>query len=430
MPIMTLETGRKLGNVKDIIFDPVAGRLEALTIESNGFFGPKRWFLLTENIRSIGEDAIMVDTGRALRNSDNARREADIVDLNNTLAGKTVVTENGDILGSVSDVYIDADTGKALRYEVSGGAVSDVGSGRRVFPVPEALVVGPDALVVPDSVENEMQAQEPGGLTAAYRGTAEGARDVWDDIKEWWAGVTKSATDKEAEYALGKTAGSNVTDDAGNLIVAEGDEITERDVVRARVSDKVHQLALAAGWGATRKGYESARESVTKATQDQEAKYVLGKKSDRTIRDDQGNVIVFKNQTIDQEDIDQAKQAGKLGALTASVGAGGAKGAYQSVKGGVTGAGEEYGRRRLTTQQRDMAQGKVSAVDISDDEGNLLIAEGEMFTPMVLDKLENENRLDQIRLMPVMGPERAPGEIQVPRIELIVRAEDAHARRD
>ena len=71
-----------------------------------------------------------------------------------------------------------------------------------------------------------------------------------------------------------------------------------------------------------------------------------------------------------------------------------------------------------------MALGKVSAVDIRDDRGNTLIAEGEVFTPMIIEQLESEGRLDQIRLMPVMSPDRTPGEMQVPRIELLVRTED------
>ncbi len=437
MPIMTRETGRKLGNVKDIIFDPEAGKLEALTIETNGFFGPKRWLVLAPDIRSIGDDAIMVDNGRVLRNPFYARREADILDQNNTLTSKTVVTVSGNILGTVTDVFIDLDTGKALRYEVSGGAAADVSSGRRVFPVPDALVVGPDALVVPDSVEIQMQAQEPGGLAGAYKGTREQAQGFWDRVKDWWADVTKSADEKEAEYALGKIAGADVVDDQGNIIVREGEEITEREVVRARVSGKMHQLALAAGWGVTRRGYERAAGRISEAAQEQEAKFVLGKKADRTVRDDQGNVIVWKDEEIDQEVIDRAREAGKLGALTSAVTVAGAKGAfgrigeatrgaYESARGGVTGASEEYGRRRLTSQQREMAIGKVSATDIRDADGNLIIAEGEIFTPMILQRLEDEGRIDQIRLMPVMGPDRTPAEYQVPRIELVVRAEDTH----
>lgn len=442
MPVMTRETGRKLGNVKDIIFDPPAGRLAAVTIESAGFFGPRRRFLKMDDIRSIGEDAIMVDSDAVLRRPENEPNLRNTVDRGNTLTAKTIVTEDGNILGNVSDVHISPDSGEALRYEVSGGAVSDAQTGRSTFPVPNALVVGPDAIVVPDSVEQQMEAQAPGGLAGAYAGTKEGAADYWSRVKEWWHGVTQSAVDKEADYALGKVAGADVMDDQGNPIVRGGEEITEREVVRARVSGKVHQLALAAGWGVTRSGYESARERASAATQERAAAFVVGKKANETIRDDDGNVIVRKNAVIDQEDVDQARAAGKLSALTASVTAAGAKGvlgaigdktqsALQSGRGYVSGAAEQMGQNRLTAQQREIAVGKVSATDIRDDEGNVLVAEGEVFTPMALQALEDQGRLGQIRLMPVMGPERTAGQVsEVPRIELLVRAEDAHSHRD
>lgn len=435
MPVMTRETGRNLGNVKDIIFNPQSGMLVALALESSGFFSPHRWFLPTGEISSIGEDAIMVATGRALKKQEYARDLADTVERGVVLTGKTVVTEDGNILGNVVDVTIDPDTGKALRYIISGGAFSDVQTGRRAFPVPDALVVGADALVVPNSVERKMEAQEPGGLAGAYAGTKAGAESFWTRVQDWWSGVTRSAMDKETDFALGKTAGADVTDDMGNLIVGAGEEITEREVVRARVADKVHQLALAAGWGVTRGGYESAREKVAGAAEEQEARFVLGKKADKAVLDDQGNVIVAKGEEIDQADVDQAREAGKLGELTSSVTAAGAKGAfgaarrktgeaYESAREYVSGTREQVSRGRLSAQQRDMALGKVSAVDIRDDRGNTLIAEGEVFTPMIIEQLESEGRLDQIRLMPVMRPDRTPGEMQVPRIELLVRTED------
>ena len=451
MPVITRVTGKKIGNVKDVLFDPESGKLDAVTVESSGFFSRKRRFILMGDIRSLGEDAIMLEDTRALKKPDGAPKEQRIVDEGFPLMGKMVITEDGTNLGNVSDVIIDPDDGTARMYEVSGGTFHDVGTGRRVFPIPRALVVGRDALIVPNATKEEMEAQEPGGLEAAYKQTAAGTAGLWDDIKAWWSKTTgraASATaEREVSFALGKVAGSTVTDDMGNVIVDEGETITNVEVVRARASGKLHQLALAAGWGATKRGYESARGRVTEAARGHEEQFVLGKEVDRTIRDDDGQVIIWKGDVVTQDIVDRALETGKLEALTGSVAAGAARGAAQQVgdktkeyaergrefaSGTVEKAGEAReaaGERKLTAQQREMALGKVSATDIIDRESNEVIRAGEIFTPMILDHLEEEDLLDKIRLSPLMGPERisAGGEAPVPRIELVVcREEERH----
>jgi hypothetical protein len=238
---------------------------------------------------------------------------------------------------------------------------------------------------------------------------------------------------------LGKTAGSAVQDDYGNIIVAEGEEITDVTVTRARAAGKLHQLALAAGWGATRAGYETARERVTSATQERGEAYIVGKNVDRTIRDDEGTVIIWSGDTVTPEAAARARSAGKLGDMVRSVATSqlrsGSRQATQEAQGWLGSvreragaAGAEMGERRLTAEQREMASGKVAANDIVDKEGNIVIRAGEIFTPMMLSHLDEEGLLDQIHLKPVIEQDRAAGEGGAPCIELVVRAEDVHHR--
>lgn len=457
MPVITLETGKRLGRARDVLFDPASGKLDAITLEEPGFFGANRGFILAQDIRSMSKDAIMIDSARLVKRVRNAPSEQAIVSKGVPLIGKTVVTEEGTILGTLSDVLINPECGCAEEYEVSSGTLQDMQVGRRSFPVPKALVVGRDALVVPNYIEGEMREQPPGGLAGTYQETRAGALSAWDRVTLWWnrtRGQASTATqEREAEFALGKIAGSPVTDDMDNLIVDEGELITESTIVQARAAGKLHQLALSAGVGSTKRGYESARQRAMEAgrgalstVRGHEAEYSLGKVAGNTVRDDDGQLIVYKGDVITEDIIQQARISGKLEALAASAANAQAKGGIEAAgvrmreatqqamergqelaTGATSRAGaarESVSTQRLTNQQRQMALGQVSATDILDREGVVVIKEGEIFTPMILTHLEEEGLLGDIRLKPVMSAEHLPGEIEVPRIELVVRAEE------
>lgn len=444
-PVVAKDTGRKLGTVKDVIYDPNAKQLDAVTLESRGFVGPSRWFLLQSDIQSVGSDAVMVETAEVLHRPRTVPHQRQVVREGVTLIGKSVMSESGTLLGRISDVIIDPHTGKASRYEISGGALRDVQAGRRSFPVPQAMLVGHDALIVPDSVEQQMAAEEPGGLAGAYKGTAEGAAGYGSRIRQWWdrtsRGAAKATAERESQFALGKTAGSTVLDDYGNVIVDEGEQITDDTVRTAKASGKLHQLALAAGWGATRGGYEAARQRITRATEDREQAYVIGKEVDQTIYDEDGSVILWTGAVVTQETAAEARRAGKLHEVAQAVASSqmktGSRNASEEAQGWLntlkekTGAaGTEMSQRKLSSQQRSMAQGQVSAVEITDREGNIVIREGEIFTPMMLAHLEEEDLLNQIHLKPTAGPEHAAGQAGAPCIELIVKAEESHPREE
>lgn len=57
---------------------------------------------------------------------------------------------NGQQLGVVEDVYLDAKTGKkVIGYELTEGFISDLKEGRKWLPMPDSVKVGEDALIVP-----------------------------------------------------------------------------------------------------------------------------------------------------------------------------------------------------------------------------------------------------------------------------------------
>ncbi|RYG33978.1 hypothetical protein EON81_16780, partial [bacterium] len=312
MEVITLDNGEKKGTVHDVIYSAQQGRLLYLTVPVGGglFGGGKTLLLDAQNIRSIGNDAITVDSSLSL-----VEQERDVKKVaeesGDVIIGKKIMTEDGDNLGSVVDVLIDASDYKIVAYEVSGGIWSDLMRGQTDVPSSNVVSVGKDVIVVPNSVKADVE--RPSGGLLGFTSSAQ------EKIEE-----------KEADYALGKVSGSDVTFEDGMYLVRKGDRITEEHVRNAMLGGKIHALAAAAGfhqageaWDATKvKATELGEATKVKASelgekvQEKQGDLLIGRTAGRSVVDETGMTIVPEAKVIDQLDVDKARAAGKLNDLT------------------------------------------------------------------------------------------------------------------
>lgn len=102
-----------------------------------------------DQIISIGEDAVTVDTDSAIPILPSEQPFLSMVDGQYKFKGKPVMTTNGSELGMVEDVYFQEQLGKIVAYELSDGFFSDVTEGRKVLPLQPDFIIGDDAIIVP-----------------------------------------------------------------------------------------------------------------------------------------------------------------------------------------------------------------------------------------------------------------------------------------
>jgi uncharacterized protein YrrD len=149
LPVVTLDKAATVGEVRDVFFDPARSRVVALTVRGRGLLSPALIGLLpTGSVRSIGRDAVMIDTADSLVGHREGMSSA--VDDQIEVIGKRVVTDNGGALGSVIDVVLEVDGGDAI---VVGAEIERSGEGRVILPLPAGIPVSSDALVVPAASE-------------------------------------------------------------------------------------------------------------------------------------------------------------------------------------------------------------------------------------------------------------------------------------
>ncbi|MFE0095247.1 PRC-barrel domain-containing protein [Streptomyces sp. NPDC059015] len=166
-PVVTL-AGEDIAQVKDVVFDPMRGTLTCFTLSGRGLLaGPLKRALLWKKVHALGPDAVMVRDGDALEDDDQAAREQIDAPGGGRVVGARMMTEDGTVLGTITDVIIE--TGKAPRvigYEVDSAAQT----GRTVFlPVIKPSSVSEEWMVVPPGT-GDFTAGDVVGLPAAAEG--------------------------------------------------------------------------------------------------------------------------------------------------------------------------------------------------------------------------------------------------------------------
>jgi uncharacterized protein YrrD len=155
LPVVTIGGGEDVAEVRDLIYDPEAGRVVGLTLNKRGFLsGRRREVLPARAIHAIGRDAVMIDDEESLILPQDAPDEVGAPPSGRDVTGNEVLTEQGKSLGKVKDVVVLVGSdGEVVGYEIETGS-----GGIGYIPLPTQLAVSGSALVVPDPTQDFVEA--------------------------------------------------------------------------------------------------------------------------------------------------------------------------------------------------------------------------------------------------------------------------------
>ena len=163
LPVVTVRGGDDVAEVRDVIYNPEAGRVVGLTLNKRGFFsGRLREVLPAEAIHAIGRDAVMILDDSSLTAPEDAADDVGHPATERNVIGDDVLTEGGTSLGVVRDLALLVGSAG----EVVGYQIEKPGGGHGYIPLPAQLAVSGTALVVPDVTE-EFVRDDLVGLGAA-----------------------------------------------------------------------------------------------------------------------------------------------------------------------------------------------------------------------------------------------------------------------
>ena len=150
MSLLAADTGAKLGEIRDAIIQPTEGRVMGVVVRTRD---GDELRLRTGDI-IIGQNAVMTSWESFEHAGDRASEMAGGVRALDEMIGSNVVTEDGDLLGRISEVYIRADKPQAV-YRVTESRIQKIFGGGFFLPGDATRSYAPDGarMIVPADTE-------------------------------------------------------------------------------------------------------------------------------------------------------------------------------------------------------------------------------------------------------------------------------------
>ncbi|MBM7624650.1 PRC-barrel domain-containing protein [Sporohalobacter salinus] len=145
LPVVNLDTGKEIGDVKDVVFDSNEEIIVGVIVEGTSFFEGDR-MIPYDKVYGLGDDAITIEDESALCELDNAKDY--LIGNTGNVIGSKVVTDDGKELGIIEDIILNPDNGNINSYEITDGLVHDILDGRGLLSVSNELKYGEDVVVV------------------------------------------------------------------------------------------------------------------------------------------------------------------------------------------------------------------------------------------------------------------------------------------
>jgi len=119
VPVVSNAAAKKIGRVKEVLFNPRANALFGLVVSSEEKDSPVLLIPL-RGIRSIGKDAITVESMNVAEHFEENTQAQEISAAGGYHSGMKVMTESGESVGKIDKVTIKEDGTVAFYHSSSG----------------------------------------------------------------------------------------------------------------------------------------------------------------------------------------------------------------------------------------------------------------------------------------------------------------------
>lgn len=156
LPVISIENGKKVGSIGDVIFSPLTKEIIGFSLEKRGCEIGIRGVLL-KDVVSLGNDALIIKDFTCI-----AKLKKNKPLANNKKPGEVrglkIYTRTGEDLGVVKDVLFDYKTGVIEGFEISDGLLQDIVKGRNILPLFGKVEFSDESILVDKEAIEEMTA--------------------------------------------------------------------------------------------------------------------------------------------------------------------------------------------------------------------------------------------------------------------------------
>jgi len=129
LPVISLDTSERAGDVIRFITDQVSGRVVAVAVSRKWYQEPHG--VPFEDCRAFGQNVVLISRLDALRPLSQMEEVGLHLEASNDARQRTAITEGGKLLGSVTDEAFDEETGEVSGYRLD--VIADTGTSRTVY---------------------------------------------------------------------------------------------------------------------------------------------------------------------------------------------------------------------------------------------------------------------------------------------------------
>ncbi len=167
LPVLCIETGKRVGIVKDVIFIPVKKCVYGFQLERTGADLRNRLIRL-DDVASIGSDAMVINSRSCIITAKDAENDEEY-ESRGKVIGLRIFTKTGRDLGVIEDVLFDCTTGRIEGVEISDGLFQDIMTGRKLLPLFGKYEFSDESLLVDRDATEEIT-ETGGGLAKLING--------------------------------------------------------------------------------------------------------------------------------------------------------------------------------------------------------------------------------------------------------------------
>ena len=323
LPVISITEGRELGISKGLLIDAKNRVVAAITIEDDEWYRGVK-LIPYEAVIAIGVDAMTITHSENILTLDEAGDYETLLDENIRIIGTKVFTKSGVIQGKVSEISI-AEDGKIELCEITDntGAVGEIPSdkisifGKLVTVIETEAEKKTKFIDAPSSNESDLPANDVSESDdeSAVHAEVEGITPIEDEepVESIEDDVTEISSD-ESEVENTESAEDAPIEIEAPTADEESVKNTPKVTQQAEALKAALRRAQANQKGA--KGSQPNRNPQGKKpsgdkVDDRRRTMLLGKKAERTITADNGDVIVEKGAEITEEVLQKAKLANK-----------------------------------------------------------------------------------------------------------------------
>ena len=275
LPVISITEGRELGMSKTLLIDAPNRIVAAITIEDEDWYRGVK-LIPYDNVIAVGDDAVTINNSENILTLDAAGDFETLLDDNIRVIGTKAITRTGVIQGNITEIFIGED-GSIEKCEVTTpeGSTSEVTADQVAIFGKEVTVISPEG----DAGKKSDTASAPAAPA-----------------------VTSPAAEPAAAEPVEETAPAEETP-------AEEPAAPEAPA---------EEPAPAAEEAAPEAPAEDGDKDAERANEDRHRRFLLGKKATRTIKMDNGVVIVEAGADITEEVLQKAKLGNKFIELSMS----------------------------------------------------------------------------------------------------------------